>query len=135
MDRSLSLKTAGRYLRYGLVGALMLTVLPARAASVTFFLDQSNVLPDGNNYLSVMLTENASSGVDFLVQTLNPLNDVSGRNFGIQKFSFGFVDGFTAEVDNLPNKWRSRSNRRMSEFGKFDIRLQGRGREIGRAHV
>lgn len=128
MDRYRCVKIAGRYLRYGLVGALMLVALPVHAASVSFFLDQSNKLPDGTNYLSVMLTENGSGGVDFLVQTLDPLNSIADRHFGIQKFGFSFLDDTWGEISDLPDGWRVRSNRRMDGFGKFDIRLQAKGK-------
>jgi hypothetical protein len=128
MEFSRCIKTAGRFLGYGFVGALMLVALPARAASVSLFLDQSNTLPDGTHYLSVMLTENETGGVDFLVQTLDPLNDIAGRNFGIQKFGFSFLDESWGEISNLSGGWRIMSNKRMSEFGKFDIRLQGKGK-------
>lgn len=128
MEFSRCIKTAGRVLGYGFVGALLLVAIPARAASVSFFLDQSNTLPDGTHYLSVMLTENETGGVDFLVQTLDPLNDIAGRNFGIQKFGLSFSDDSVYEIVGLPDSWRVREDRRMSEFGKFDIRLQGRGK-------
>lgn len=128
MDRYRCVKIAGRYLRYGFVGALMLVALPVHAASVSFFLDQSNKLPDGTNYLSVMLTENGSGGVDFLVQTLDPLNSIADRHFGIQKFGFSFLDDTWGEISDLPDGWRVRSNRRMDGFGKFDIRLQAKGK-------
>jgi hypothetical protein len=146
---------AGRFLRHGLVaGMLMFIALPAHAASVSFFLDQSNKLPDGTNYLSVMLTENGTGGVDFLVKTLAPLNDIAGSNFGIQMFGFSFVDGTWDEISGLPDHkhgkgnrhgddfgkhetwdeisglpdhWRVQNNKRMDGFGKFDIRLAGRG--------
>ena len=148
-------KIAGRFLRHGLVaGMWMFAALPAHAASVSFFLDQSNKLPDGANYLSVMLTENETGGVDFLVKTLAPLNDIAGSNFGIQKFGFSFVDGAWGEISGLPDRqhgkgnrhgddfgkhetwdeisglpdhWRVQNNKRMDGFSKFDIRLAGRG--------
>lgn len=128
MEFSHCIKTAGRVLGYGIVGALILVTLPARAASISYFLDQSNKLPDGTHYLSVMLTENATGGVDFLVQTLAPLNDIAGRKFGIQKFGFSFIDDAGFEIAGLPDSWRITEDRRMSEFGKFDIRLQGKGK-------
>jgi len=129
-------RSAGRYLRYVFLVTLMLTVIPARAASVSFFLDQSNVLPDGTNYLSVMLTENGAGGVDFLVQTLSPLNNVAGRNFGIQYFGFSFLDDAWGSISNLTSGWRVLSgdgwhghgNRQMSEFRKFDVLLQTKGK-------
>src|SRR3989344_8043606 len=113
-------KVAGCFLRRGLfVCALMFAALPARAASVSFFLDQSNALPDGINYLSVMLTENLSGGVDSLVQTLDPLNDIAGRHFGIQKFGFNFSGSSSYEITGLPDYWRIKEDKRMSEFGRF----------------
>lgn len=121
-------KIAGRFLRHGLVaGMLMLAALPAQAASVSFFLDQSNKLPDGTNYLSVMLTENETGGVDFLVKTLAPLNDIAGSHFGIQKFGFGLSNGVFEEIENLPDGWKVKHNKRMDGFGRFDFRLQGKG--------
>ena len=147
---------AGRFLRYGLVTvALIFAALPAHAASVSFFLDQSNKLPDGTNYLSVMLTENETGGVDFLVQTLDPLNNLAGSYFGIQKFGFSFADGSWSEINglsyrkhgkskrheddfgkhkhwdaitDLPDHWSIQNNKHMDGFGKFDIRLVGTGR-------
>ena len=149
-------KIAGRFLRHGLVaGMLMFAALPAHAAGVSFFLDQSNKLPDDANYLSVMLTENATGGVDFLVKTLAPLNDIAGSHFGIQKFGFSFVDGTWGEISGhpdrkhgksnrhgddlgrretwdeisgLPDHWRVQNNKRMDGFDKFDIRLAGKGK-------
>src|SRR4030067_3084855 len=124
MDRH-NKKIAGRFLRYGILACmLLLASTAARAASVTFYLDQSNKLPDGTNYLSVMLTENLSGGVDFLVQTLNPLNDIAGRNFGIQKFGFNFTSNTLYEINGLPDYWKVKKDKQMSEIGSYDIRLQ-----------
>ncbi len=68
------------------------------------------------------------AAVDFLVQTLDPLNDIADRNFGIQKFGFELQRyDTTFEIVGLPDSWRVREDRRMSEFGKFDIRPQGQG--------
>lgn len=128
MVRHLCKRTTRRFVPLAFVAALLFAALPVRAASVSFFLDQSNALPDGTNYLSVMLSENVQGGVDFLVKTLNPLNDIAGQNFGIQKFGFSFFDDTWGEISNLPDGWGARSNRRMDGFGKFDIRLQGKGK-------
>jgi hypothetical protein len=102
-----------------------------------------------------MLTENETGGVDFLVKTLAPLNDITGSHFGIQKFGFSFVDGTWGEINNLPdhkhgkNKrheddfgkhktwneisglpdhWSVQNNKHMDGFGNFDIRLAGSGK-------
>ena len=145
-------KIAGRFLRHGLVaGMLLLTSTAAQAsflgggvvppgsfsacdnpfltrpASLSFCLNQSNALPDGTNYLQVTLTDNGS-GVDFLVQTLDPLNDIAGRHFGIQKFGFNFTSNTPYEITGLPDYWRVKKDKQMSEFGRYDIRLQGKGK-------
>lgn len=106
--------------------ALFLPPLPAQAASVSYFLDQSNALPDGTNYLQVTLTENGS-GVDFLVDTLDPLNSIAGSNYGIDKFGFNFTSNTNYTITGLPDYWKIRKDKRMSEFGRYDILLQGRG--------
>ena len=124
------IRTAGRFLWYAFVGALMLAALPAHAASVSFFLDQSNRLPDGPDdpdYLSVTLDE-IEGGVKVVVNTLDWFNGIKGDHFGIQKFGFSFDGEAWGEVTGLPPHWRVRENRRMDGFGRFDIRLQGKGK-------
>ena len=108
------------------MAALFLPCLPAQAASVSYFLDQSNTLPDNTNYLKVTLTENGS-GVDFLVDTLDPLNSIAGNNFGIDKFGFNFTGNASYAITGLPDYWKIRQDKQMSEFGRYDILLQGRG--------
>jgi cysteine-rich repeat protein len=75
-----SIRAAGRFLQYSFfVSALILAAAPASAASVSFYLDQSNKLPDGVNYLSVSLMDNDTGGVSILVKTLDPLNSIAGE--------------------------------------------------------
>ncbi len=122
------IRTAGRFLQYGFfVSVLILAAAPARAASVSFFLDQSNKLPDGVNYLSVSLMDNDTGGVNILVKTLDPLNSIREDHFGIQKFAFNFAGKTTGKITGLPDSWRVKENRPMEDFGMFDVRLQGKG--------
>lgn len=122
------IRIARRFLQYGfLISVLIFTALPVHAASVSFFLDQSNKLPDGTNYLSVTLTENGAGGVNILVKTLDPLNSIAGGHFGIQKFGFGLSNGVFEEITDLPQDWKVKNNKRMDGFGRFDFRLQGKG--------
>lgn len=107
--------------------AVWLPTAPAQAASVSFFLDQSNKLPDGTNYLSVMLTE-IEGGVDVLVKTLDPLNSIAGDHFGIQKFGFNFTSNTPYTISGLPDYWKVAKDKRMDGFGRYDIRLQGKGK-------
>ncbi len=123
------IRTAGRFLQYGFfVSVLILAAAPARAASVSFFLDQSNKLPDGFNYLSVSLMDNDTGGVNILVKTLDPLNSIASDRFGIQKFGFGLSNGVFEEITDLPDGWKVKNNQRMDGFGRFDFHLQGKGK-------
>lgn len=112
------------------IAALMLSAGSAQAASVSYYLNQSNALPDGTNYLQVTISDGVDGAIDFLVETLSPLNDIGGSNFGIQAFAFNVVAGGDAEagkITNLPEDWVARDKSRMSSFGFFDIKVTGRG--------
>lgn len=103
------------------VAALMVTVT-CQAASVSYFLDQSNALPGGIDYLQVTLDDEGIAGaINFTVTTLSALT--AGSNFGIQSFAFNgnplsasdLVFTGTAAAD-----WQlANHNGSMSEFGKF----------------
>lgn len=113
--------------QYSLFLCLMsMTLAPSQAATVSFYLNESNRLPDGIDYVSVNLTENLAGGVDVLVRTLDPLNDLRFCDFGLQKFSFNFNDGTMADVTDLPDGWKVKSDRGMNGFGKFDTEISGK---------
>ncbi|MCR4346409.1 MAG: hypothetical protein NUV55_04250 [Sulfuricaulis sp.] len=117
---------ASRLKQYSLFLCLMTLVMaPSHAATVSFYLNESNRLADGVNYLSVNLTENLTGGVDVLAKTLGPLNDLQSCGFGIQKFAFNFDDGTMADVTGLPDGWMVKSDRGMNGFGRFDTGLLG----------
>jgi len=123
-----SIRAAGRFLQYGIfVSALILAAAPASAASVSFFLDQSNKFPDGVNYLSVSLMDNDTGGVNILVKTLDPLNSIAGDRFGIQKFGFSLNPGVFGEITDLSDGWKVEHSKRMDGIERFDFRLQGKG--------
>jgi hypothetical protein len=113
-----------------LCATLLLAAGQAQAASISYFIDQSNLLPDGVNYLQVTISEGDDGAIDFMVEALPPLLALAGENFGIQSFAFNIVPGGDAEaawVTNLTPGWRARDHRRMSSFGFFDIKLSGGG--------
>lgn len=109
----------------------LLSASASQATTVSYFLDQSNKLADGINYLKVTLSDEREAGViDFSVQALQPLLDLAGDHFGIQKFAFNVVGGIGAEaedVSRLPDGWRAGNGGRMDGFGLFDVKLKGRG--------
>ena len=113
-----------------LIGLLSATT--SQAGSISYFLDQSNRLADGVNYLLVTISDEGKEGtIDFKVEALQPLIDLAGDNFGIQMFGFNVVGGTGAEarnVSSLPDKWRAQNGGRMDGFGLFDITLQAKRR-------
>lgn len=116
-----------RLKQYGLFAFMMAMALaPSHAATVSFYLNESNRLPDGIDYVSVNLTENLAGGVDVLALTLDPLNDLRFCDFGIQRFSFSLDGGTMADVTGLPDGWKVKSDRGMTGFGRFDAEILGK---------
>lgn len=113
-----------------ILGLIAMTAVPCQAASVSFYLNQSNHLSDDVNYLSVTLTENLTGGVDIRAQTLDPLNRSGKDHFGIQKFAFSFTGNTTGKITGLPDSWREKENRSMGGLGIFDVRLQGKSHAL-----
>lgn len=123
--------------------AASLFSIQVSAASMSYYLDQSDTLADDLNYLKVTLADSITmeGALDVTVETLEALNTAAGVNFGIQEFAFNAqparqvsetADGFeittqTMSLTNLASGWSVDTYTNMSEFGKFDIRLSGTG--------
>ena len=102
------------------------------AASVSYFLNQSNVLVDGPNYLKVTVSDGVGGLIDFKVETLAPLNSISGSNFGIQSFSFNTTlsNPPDSSLVNLPSGWAGNSappTNQADGFGSFDLEVADGG--------
>jgi hypothetical protein len=104
----------------------------SQAGSVSYYLDQSNRLSDGVNYLLVTISDDSKDGViDFKIEALQPLLDLAGDGFGIQMFGFNVVGGTRTEARNvsgLPDNWKVRNGGRMDGFGLFDITMAAQRR-------
>jgi len=102
----------------------------AEAATVQYMLDQSNRLGDDIDYLLVTVSDYNPGQLDFLVEAQSALSDIAGRNFGIASFGFDLDSAVELSRDDflLPDRWKLRFNKGMSEAGKFDVRIQGTGR-------
>ena len=115
----------------------------AGAATVSYGLTESNAMPDGTHYLTVEITQSASAeGVfDFLIRPESSLL-LDGENAGIQAFGLNVEAAMTTETTanggiavisnplvftNLPEGWTIDTQKNMSEFGRYDIRLYGNG--------
>lgn len=110
------------------IAAGLLTAGTAGAASVSYILDSSDRLPAGQPYVEVTISDGADGAIDFVVKTLDALNDVAGNKFGIQRFALNVNGPATAwDVTGLPEKWKVQDGQRVSGFGFFDIVLRGPG--------
>lgn len=101
-------------------------VISAHAASVSYFMDQSNALADGVNYLQVSIDDEGDAGevnftVDVFESVLTP-----GSNFGIQLFGFNGPDLSGATLE-LPSGWSYVGSQNISEFGVFLNVISGNG--------
>lgn len=126
----------------GLMAASLFSI-QVSAATMSYYMDQSNALADDQNYLKVTLADSTTTpgALDVTVETLEALNNYAGVNFGIQAFGFNAQpallvtengDGFeiatqTMSLTNLADGWTLSTHRNMSEFGRFDIQLSGTG--------
>jgi hypothetical protein len=111
-----------------LLACVLLGAAPVQAASISYFLDQSNGAADGVNYLQVTIADGTGGAIDFTVETLAPLNGAGRNNFGMQRFSFNADSGVAAgNIVGLPDNWRVQTDKNQSQFGRFDIRLLGTG--------
>lgn len=118
-----------------IVALALMGATAAQAASVSYFLDQSNTLADGPNYLQVTIDDQGAPGlINFMVATLTPLNSIAGGNFGIQTFGWNTLLNTSSIPDssivNLPSGWVGNVNpppNTIDGFGKFDIAVSNGG--------
>lgn len=103
----------------------------AQAASVSYYLDQSNTegtWPDGVAYVQVTIFDSLSNpgDIEFLVAPLATLTSSAGANFGVQ--AFGFNTNFTLTGANIvdPAGWVTGSGT-LDGFGKYEVREAGDG--------
>jgi hypothetical protein len=105
----------------------------ANAASISYFLNQSNALADGPNYLKVTVADDglaAPNTIYFTVEILDPLLSLAGTNFGIQRFAFNStidVMEVAYKIGNLPSGWEVRVGDTVSGFGVFELIPTGSG--------
>lgn len=105
----------------------------ANAASVSYFLDFSNDLPDGVDYVQVTISDSDTivGDIDFAVEVIADAFPEAGSNFGLQSFYFNVEDGLDVSTDNIAadlSGWSARSNANAGGgFGKFDFSLKGTG--------
>jgi len=117
-----------------LAGCVLSISLQASAASVTYFLTDSNALPDGPSYLSITIADGAGDDAGDIIFTVDANESIFcpggcvGDNFGIQVFGFNSVPMLTADNLELPDSWTPNfGGGSLSEFGNLDIENSGTG--------
>ena len=103
----------------------------AQASSVTYYLDQSNVLTDGIGYLKVTISDNVNlADINFKVETTSAFSTSPigiGSNFGIQAFGFtpdASINLTSANIYGLASGWSTSTNlnsNALDGFGKFQV--------------
>lgn len=119
---------------------VQLTALPlvlmgtqASAATISYYLDQSNDLPDGINYAQVTISDGLGDNIDFSVDVIASAFSVSpSANFGMQAFSFNYNNSLTVGSANIididPSTWGiTQEANAGGGFGKFEFELAGNG--------
>lgn len=102
-------------------------------SQITYFLDQSDRLLDGVNYLQVTISKKSDDPqtIAFDVTALQTLLDLSEdeEKFGIAKFSFNVVPGVplttgNVDISSFAPGWAKGANQPMATFGTYGMRLR-----------
>lgn len=118
-------------LRWALAALALNVAGAANAASVSYYLDQSNTegsWPDNVNYLQVTIFDSIANpgDIEFLVTPLASLTVSAGTNFGIQAFGFNSTQTLTAANIVDPVGWSTGSGN-LDGFGAYQVREDGTG--------
>ena len=113
---------------------LALVGIQANAATISYYLDQSNALLDGANYAQVTISDSTTTigDIDFSVEVLASAFTVRGSNFGMQNFSFNYDPSLSIDASNIIETsllaWTvSEGANAGGGFGKFGFQLSGNG--------
>jgi len=106
----------------------------ASAASMSYFLDQSNDLPNGVNYATVTIDDEGIGGyINFTVTVDESAFPQPLSNFGMQSFHFNYDEALDVSEANVvdidPSSWdvNDMGKNAGGGFGKFDIQATGDG--------
>ena len=113
-------------LRWALAALALNIAGAANAASVSYYLDQSNTegsWPANVNYLQVTIFDSIANpgDIEFLVTPLASLTVSAGTNFGIQAFGFNSTQTLTAANIVDPVGWSTGSGN-LDGFGAYQVR-------------
>jgi hypothetical protein len=116
---------------------LTLAGAAANAASVSYFIDQTNggpQLANDVNYLQVTVSDAAfgadANAIRFDVTILPALTGIADSNFGIQSFGFNTslaTPTVLGAIAGLPSGWSTDSDSNQGPFGNFELAVSGTG--------
>jgi hypothetical protein len=117
--------------RWALAAVALIVAGAGNAASVSYYMDQSNTegsWPDNVNYLQVTIFDSISNpgDIQILVTPLASLTVSAGTNFGIQAFGFNSTQTLTAANIIDPVGWSTGSGN-LDGFGAYQVREDGTG--------
>ena len=126
-----------RFSHLGLAALALTSAGAVNAASVSYYLNQTNGEPflvDGVNYLQVTISDSAfgldPNAIRFNVTLLSPLTSIASSNFGIQSFGFNTnqtVATVLAAIAGLPGGWSAGTGNNQDGFGNFELVDSGTG--------
>jgi hypothetical protein len=99
---------------------------------VSYFIDQSNNLPDNVNYLQVTISDGLAGNIDFSVALLAGAFPASLPNFGVQAFFFNYDQSLSVDAANIinfdPASWDIREDHNAGGgIGKFQFEVVATG--------
>lgn len=120
------------FTRAALVAVALLGTSQAFAASVTYYLNQSNDLADGVNYATVTVADGVGGNIDFTVDIIESAFPTPFSNFGMQSFYFNYDNSLTVTSSNIaninPDSWVINEDKNAGGgFGKFEFVATGDG--------
>ena len=114
------------------IAAVLLASTHVNAASMSYFINQSNGPDDGTNVARVTIADSMAfaGDIEFTVEVLTDAF-VPGPNFGMQSFYFNADDSLSIAAGNIvdidPSWGVSTGVNAGGGFGKFDFGLNGDG--------
>jgi hypothetical protein len=122
----------GQSIASSLAATLLLVSGTANAASVSYFIDQSNDLPDNVNYLQVTISDGLAGNIDFSVALLAGAFPAPLPNFGVQAFFFNYDQSLSVDMTNIinfdPASWGiSEDQNAGGGIGKFQFEVVATG--------
>lgn len=100
----------------------LMAAMPVQAASVSFFLDQSNRLSDGTNFLKVTIDDQVAiaGAIHFTLEMFIPFSNITSCKLDLDQFGFNGAELDNSNIFGLPDGWKLKNEKKMDGFGRFE---------------